>query len=61
MPSYLVAWEIDLEAASPLEAAQKARQIQQDAANRSDQFFVYGEDGDDVTVNVLSEEVRPGT
>lgn len=41
MKTYLVVWEIDIEANSPHEAARKAREIQLDPQSTATSFDVY--------------------
>lgn len=40
MKTYLVAWEIDIEAESPMEAAKRALEIQRDPQSTANQFYV---------------------
>lgn len=45
MPEYHVMWEIDLEAASPRKAAERALAIQRDANSCATVFDIVAEDG----------------
>ena len=61
MSSYLVTWEIDIEADSPEEAAREARAIQADHESEALVFEVCKSGGEyckDVVVVDLSEEFR---
>lgn len=46
MPCYLVRWEIDIDAESPREAAERARAIQQRPDNAATFYEVTAPDGD---------------
>jgi hypothetical protein len=58
MPEYRVTWEIDIEAATPEEAARKALTIQRDANSRATVFNVTDEDGEmeDIDITAIDEE-----
>jgi hypothetical protein len=53
---YRVGWEIDIEAESPREAAEKVRQIQQDRESIAHIYHVteYANDGDAIAVGASS-------
>ncbi len=52
---YHIIWEIDLEADSPKEAAEKALAIQRDRTSCATIFDVYDESCEKVTVDLLME------
>lgn len=54
MKTYLVTWEIDIDADSPEAAAREALRIQRDAASSATVFRVWGEDGIDTTVDLTA-------
>ena len=54
MKTYLVTWEIEIDADSPEAAAQKALRIQRDETSIATVFKVWGEDGIDTTVDLTA-------
>lgn len=56
MPNYHLIWEIDLDAANPTEAAQKARDIQLDIHSTANVFDVVNEVGEMAHIDL--QEVR---
>lgn len=55
MKEYIVCWAINLDAESPREAAEKALRIQRDPASIATVFVVYGEQGNEITVDLSDE------
>ena len=53
---YRVYWEIDIQAASPREAAEEAKRIQQDTFSTANVFDVIDEAGEKITVDLEVEE-----
>lgn len=58
MKTYLVTWEIDIEAASPREAAEKALEIQRNPESAATVFtvMVRDEDTDSYQIDLSDEE-----
>lgn len=56
---YLVTWKIDIDADSPREAAQKAREIQLSPDSTATVFDVAPEKGDPVRIDLLEEPKTP--
>jgi hypothetical protein len=54
--TYNVSWEIDIDADSPREAAEKARAIQLRDASTATVFMVFNDRGDGVQVDLLEED-----
>lgn len=55
---YRVCWEIDIWAASPREAAEEAKRIQQDAFSSATVFDVINAAGEKRTVDLEDEEAE---
>lgn len=55
MKDYIVCWAINLDAETPRKAAEKALQIQRDPASIATVFVVYGEEGDEIIVDLPDE------
>jgi len=56
MKEYLVQWEIELKADSPLQAAKLAREIQADRSSLAVVFDVADEKGETVRVDLMEDE-----
>ena len=57
MSHYRVSWEIDIDAESPREAAEKAREIQQDVFSTATVFVCWnGDTGEDITIDTEEDE-----
>lgn len=56
MKPYLVKWEIDIDADSPREAAEKAFEIQQRPGSTANAFVVYDKEGRRTLVDLEEEE-----
>jgi hypothetical protein len=56
MQTYSVSWEIDIDADSPREAAEKARAIQLREGSIATVFMVFNDRGDGVQVDLLEED-----
>lgn len=60
MPEYRVLWEIDVDAASPRDAAEKARAIQKNPASHATVFDVIEHDGQGDAVRIdLLDDLNP--
>ena len=57
MTSYIVSWDIDIYADSPLEAAQKALECQRDPDSTSVVFVVRGDDNSSTTIDLAEGRV----
>lgn len=53
--NYRVVWEIDIEADSPIEAAEEAYDTQRSPASTATVFDVFGEDGTEEQVDVAED------
>lgn len=53
--NYRITWEIDIHAASPLEAARQALAVQRDANSMATVFTVADEEGETLTIDLLEE------
>lgn len=56
MPTYLVTWEIEVDAATPVIAAEIAQSIQRDPDSWATVYKVFDETGRVVDVDLLDEE-----
>jgi len=54
--SWLVTWEIDIEASSPRRAAEKALEIQRDPKSTATVFKLFDSKGNDIKIDLETEE-----
>lgn len=56
MPDYVITWEIELTAETPVAAAQQALAIQRDPDSLATVFSVYSEQGAPITIDLLDDD-----